>query len=151
VGKIAEKAVYRRVFLTIWHCSLSTELTKNALLQTVFLGLFCPLANTIIRYLLFKYTDCKKTVNNSGFTDKKTGFVLFCLLLLTFEFERANTLSTCDMPYLYKTIFGTRYQVLTIHCNRQTGDSFPNNKKEITGFNLEFFWIYYRKWIYFSI
>jgi len=36
VGKIAEKAVFRSVFLTI----LSAELTKNALLQTVFLGDF---------------------------------------------------------------------------------------------------------------
>jgi len=36
VGKIAEKAVCGSVFLTIWHCNLSAELTKNALLQTVF-------------------------------------------------------------------------------------------------------------------
>jgi len=27
------------VFLTTWHCILSTELTKNPLLQTVFLGI----------------------------------------------------------------------------------------------------------------
>jgi len=27
VGKIAEKAVSRSVFLTIWHCILSAELT----------------------------------------------------------------------------------------------------------------------------
>jgi len=29
VGKIAEKAVFRSVFLTIWHCVLSAELTKT--------------------------------------------------------------------------------------------------------------------------
>jgi len=31
VGKIAEKAVYRNVFLTTWHCILSAETV-----QTVF-------------------------------------------------------------------------------------------------------------------
>jgi len=36
VGKIAEKAVCKSVFLTIWHCILSAELTKHALLQTAF-------------------------------------------------------------------------------------------------------------------
>jgi len=35
VGKIAEKAACRSVFLTR-HCIWSDELTKNALLQTVF-------------------------------------------------------------------------------------------------------------------
>jgi len=39
VGKIAEKAVCRSVFLTIWHCILSAEY-KNALLQTVILVIF---------------------------------------------------------------------------------------------------------------
>jgi len=29
VGKIAEKAVYWSVFLTIWHCLLSAELIKT--------------------------------------------------------------------------------------------------------------------------
>jgi len=38
VGKIDEKAVCRE-FLTIWHCILSAELTKKALLQTVFLAI----------------------------------------------------------------------------------------------------------------
>jgi len=42
VGKIAEKAVCSSVFLTTWHCTLSAEITKNALLQTFFLR-FCPL------------------------------------------------------------------------------------------------------------
>jgi len=37
VGKNAEKAVCRNVFLTIWHCA---ELTENPLLQTVFFGEF---------------------------------------------------------------------------------------------------------------
>jgi len=34
VGKIAEKAGVGSVVLTTWHCILSAELTKNALLQT---------------------------------------------------------------------------------------------------------------------
>jgi len=34
VGEIAENVVCRRIFLTIWHCILSVELSKNALLQT---------------------------------------------------------------------------------------------------------------------
>jgi len=34
VGKIAKKAACRSVLLTIWHCILIAELTKNALLQT---------------------------------------------------------------------------------------------------------------------
>jgi len=38
MGKIAEKAVCRSVFLTNWHCNLS------ALLRTVFWR-FCPLGN----------------------------------------------------------------------------------------------------------
>jgi len=38
--KIAEKAVCRRVFLTIWQCILSGELTTNVLLQTIFLTIF---------------------------------------------------------------------------------------------------------------
>jgi len=29
VGKIAEKAVCKSVFLTIWHCILGAELTKT--------------------------------------------------------------------------------------------------------------------------
>jgi len=29
MGKILEKAVCRRVFLTTWHCILSSELTKT--------------------------------------------------------------------------------------------------------------------------
>jgi len=40
VGKIAEKAVCRSLFLTTWHCMLSAELTKYALFQTVFFGDF---------------------------------------------------------------------------------------------------------------
>jgi len=44
VGKIAEKAVCGSVFLPIWHCILSDELTQNALLQTPFWR-FCPLGN----------------------------------------------------------------------------------------------------------
>jgi len=44
MGKIPEKAVYRSAFLTTWHCILSTELTKKALLQTIFWG-FCPLGS----------------------------------------------------------------------------------------------------------
>jgi len=39
VGKIAEKAVCRRVFLTVWHRILSAELTLNAFLQTVCLAI----------------------------------------------------------------------------------------------------------------
>jgi len=35
VGKIAEKAVCRTEFLTIWHCIFSAEFNKNALLQIV--------------------------------------------------------------------------------------------------------------------
>jgi len=45
VGKVADKAVCRSVFLTIWHCILNVELTKNALLQTD-LWRFCPLGCT---------------------------------------------------------------------------------------------------------
>jgi len=30
VGKIAEKAVYKSVFLTKWHCNLSAKLTKRS-------------------------------------------------------------------------------------------------------------------------
>jgi len=33
VGKIAEKAVCRSVFLTTWHCILSVELTKTHLFR----------------------------------------------------------------------------------------------------------------------
>jgi len=29
VGKITEKAVCKSVFLTIWHCNLSAELTNS--------------------------------------------------------------------------------------------------------------------------
>jgi len=29
VGKIAEKAARRSVFLTVWHCIMSAELTKT--------------------------------------------------------------------------------------------------------------------------
>jgi len=36
VGKIAETAVCRSVFLKIWHCILNAKLTKNTL-QTAFL------------------------------------------------------------------------------------------------------------------
>jgi len=40
VGKISEKAVCSRVYsLTIGHCIFSAELTKNALLRTVFLAI----------------------------------------------------------------------------------------------------------------
>jgi len=45
VGKIAEKAVCGSVLLTAWHCILSAELTKNALLQTAFIGDFSHWAN----------------------------------------------------------------------------------------------------------
>jgi len=38
VDKITEKQSVS-VFLTTWHCILSTKLTKNALLQTVFLAI----------------------------------------------------------------------------------------------------------------
>jgi len=63
VGKIAEKAVCRSVFLTIWYCILSVELTKNAHLQTVFCFFwwFCPLLFTC--YYLFFATSCFRSVN----------------------------------------------------------------------------------------
>jgi len=52
VGKIADKAVYRSVFLTTWHSILSAELTKTrrnmAILPTGF-----PLAWISIYCLLF--------------------------------------------------------------------------------------------------
>jgi len=38
VGKIAEKAVCRSVFMTTWHC-IWCRINKNALLQTVFLAI----------------------------------------------------------------------------------------------------------------
>jgi len=41
-GQNRRKTVCRSVFLKISHCILSAELTKNALLQTVFWR-FCPL------------------------------------------------------------------------------------------------------------
>jgi len=31
-GKVAEKAICRKVFWIIWHCIMSAELTKHALL-----------------------------------------------------------------------------------------------------------------------
>jgi len=39
VGKIAEKAVRGRVFLTIWHCILSAEVTKKRTLSDCFLAI----------------------------------------------------------------------------------------------------------------
>jgi len=61
VGKIAEKAFSRSVFLTIWHCIFSAELTsaeltKNTLLQTVFLAI---LLNGI-KWITQKVTQCMK-------------------------------------------------------------------------------------------
>jgi len=46
VGKIAEKAVYRSVFLTIWHCILSAELTKTHSFRLFFCR-FCPLGGVL--------------------------------------------------------------------------------------------------------
>jgi len=51
VGKIAEKAVCKSVFLTIWHCNVSAELTKNALIHTVFL-VFLPTGLELARAVL---------------------------------------------------------------------------------------------------
>jgi len=51
VGEIADKAVRRSVFLTIWHCVLSAELTKNALLQTVLFWRFCPLGFVVNNFV----------------------------------------------------------------------------------------------------
>jgi len=47
VGKIAEKAVCKSVFMTIWH-------NKNALLQTVFWR-FCPLGLAISALSILKH------------------------------------------------------------------------------------------------
>jgi len=38
VGKIAEKAVCKSVFLTIWHCILSAEITKMRSFRDVLLA-----------------------------------------------------------------------------------------------------------------
>jgi len=48
VGKIAQKAVCRSVFLTTWHCILNAELRKNALLQTVWSGDFGDFALWVV-------------------------------------------------------------------------------------------------------
>jgi len=39
VGKIAEKAVYRSVFFTTWHCIFSAELTKKRTSLDCFLAI----------------------------------------------------------------------------------------------------------------
>jgi len=39
-AKSPKKTVCRSVFLATWHCILSAEMTKNALLQTIFWGFF---------------------------------------------------------------------------------------------------------------
>jgi len=49
VGKIAEKAVCRSVFLTTWHCIFN----KNGLLRTVFL-------QNVRKVSLTSNTSCKK-------------------------------------------------------------------------------------------
>jgi len=44
-AKPLKKQSVRSVFLTIWHCTLSAALTKNALLETVFWR-FCALGSS---------------------------------------------------------------------------------------------------------
>jgi len=46
VDNIAEKAVCRSVFLTIWHCNLSAELTKTLSFRRLFWR-FYPLGSCI--------------------------------------------------------------------------------------------------------
>jgi len=57
---ITEKAVSRSVFLTTWYSISSAELTKNALIQTVFFLAILP----------------------TGIYDKLTFIVLYFLLLM---------------------------------------------------------------------
>jgi len=47
VGKIAEKAVSRSVFLTTWHMYFECRINKNSLLQTVFFGDFALVTVTL--------------------------------------------------------------------------------------------------------
>jgi len=49
VGKIAEKAVCRSVFLTMWHCILSAELTKMHCFR-LFFGDFVHWDNVILMH-----------------------------------------------------------------------------------------------------
>jgi len=46
LGKIAEKAVCKSVFLTIWHCIFSAELTKTHSFR-LFFQRFCPLGTLL--------------------------------------------------------------------------------------------------------
>jgi len=55
MGKITENAVYRSVFLAIWHCILSTEFYKDALLPTAYLAIL-PTGHI---YLLFSFSHCE--------------------------------------------------------------------------------------------